>query len=418
MRFIYILFIYLFSPLILFFLYRPKQGKLGFEHRWKEHLGFLPPLKQQNPVWFHAVSVGETLAITPLIQKFCRQNPDVPVLITTTTRTGADQAAKIGPQVEHRYAPLDYPHVVSKFLQSVQPRSLVIMETELWPNLLHQCHQQQIPVTILNARLSERSCQRYQRVRCFFSGMMKGVNFVLCQHQDDADRFRRLGLSPEQLRVTGSVKFDIHLNQQQIEIGALWKQAVGTRPIWIAASTHKGEDELILKAHHKLLKHHPDALLVLVPRHPERFDSVADLVSANHLVLQRRSTNISIKSSDQVYLGDSMGEMASYFQMADIAFMGGSFVPVGGHNLLEPAALAKPTLIGPHYFNFSDITRQLVTKHACMIVENENDLADKLLEIFNNQELQHTMGMAGFDVVTANQGALEKSLHVINTLTQ
>lgn len=413
MRLIYTSLIYLLSPLILFFLYRPKQGKPGYEDRWKEHLGFTPTLKQTNPVWFHAVSVGETLAITPLIQQFCRAHPEIPVLITTTTRTGADQAEKIGHSVEHRYAPLDYPGAISRFIKTVQPQALIIMETELWPNLLHQCHQRQIPVSILNARLSEQSCQRYQRIRGFFRHMMQGVHTVLCQHQDDADRFRRLGVRSDQLAVTGSIKFDIRLNQQQIEIGAEWKAQLNQRPVWIAASTHKGEDEKIILAHQQLRKEVPEALLILVPRHPERFDAVAALVKQNNLSLIRRSQNQAIQPSTQVYLGDSMGEMASYFQMADIAWMGGSFVPVGGHNLLEPAALAKPTLIGPHFYNFSDITRQLVTKQACHVVQDEHELATELLSLFRDDGLRQSMGMAGFDVVTANQGALEKSLKAI-----
>ncbi len=416
MRLLYTLLIYLFSPVILFFLYRPKKGKPGFESRWKEHLGFVPLPRNQDPVWIHAVSVGETLAITPFIQAFKKQHPDTPIILTTTTRTGADQAQKLGELIEHRYAPLDYPDVLSRFFSRIQPRMLIIMETELWPNLLNQCHNRSIPVVIMNARLSERSCQRYQHIRSFFASMSQAIKLLLCQHQDDAARFVRLGVSPENIQVTGSVKFDIHLNQDQIEQSSKDRKFLKGRPVWIAASTHKGEDELILQAHRKILTLYPNALLILVPRHPERFTAVAELCIAEKFTMCRRSDAITGLSVNQILLGDSMGEMAYYFQLADIAFMGGSFVTVGGHNLLEPAALAKPTLIGPHFFNFTDITNQLVDKKACFIVENQEALADRIIELLKNPELQHDMGMAGFDVVTANQGALDKSLKAVESL--
>lgn len=416
MRLLYTLLIYLFSPIILFFLYRPKKGKPGFGPRWKEHLGFVSAPSQKNPVWIHAVSVGETLAITPFIQAFKKQNPSIPVILTTTTRTGADQAQKLGNLVEHRYAPLDYPDVLSRFFSRIQPQMLIIMETELWPNLLNQCHKRSMPVVIMNARLSERSCQRYQRVRAFFVSMSKAIRLLLCQHHDDAARFIRLGVNAENIQVTGSVKFDIHLNQAQIEQGSHDRKQLNERPIWIAASTHKGEDELILEAHRKILETYPETLLILVPRHPERFTAVSELCVAKGFSLSRRSAGIPPSADTQIYLGDSMGEMAYYFQMADIAFMGGSFVSVGGHNLLEPAALAKPTLIGPNFFNFTDITNQLVDKKACFIVENQEELAQQIMKLFSDHDLQHDMGMAGFDVVTANQGALEKSLKAVKSL--
>ncbi len=418
MRLLYTLLIYLFSPVILFFLYRPKKGKPGFGSRWKEHLGFEPLPTHRNPVWIHAVSVGETLAITPFIQAFKKQNPEIPIILTTTTRTGADQAQKLGDLIEHRYAPLDYPGALRRFFARIQPRMLIIMETELWPNLFNQCHKREIPVVIMNARLSERSCQRYQHVRSFFAAMSQAIQLLLCQHQDDAARFIRLGVSPENIQVTGSVKFDIHLNQDQIEQGSKDRKLLKGRPVWIAASTHKGEDELILQAHRKILAIYPDALLILVPRHPERFTAVRELCAAEKFTLSRRSDAVMPLPETQIFLGDSMGEMAYYFQMADIAFMGGSFVAIGGHNLLEPAALAKPTLIGPHFFNFTDITNQLVDKRACFIVENYEALASRVIELLKNSELQHDMGMAGFDVVTANQGALAKSLKAIESLLE
>lgn len=416
MRILYTLIIYLFSPFILFLLYRPRHGKPGFGSRWKEHLGWIPAPLKSAPLWIHAVSVGETIAVTPLIKALKQRHPDLPILLTTTTRTGADQAARLGSLVEHRYAPLDYPGAVARFLRTANPRALLIMETELWPNLLAQCGQKKIPVAILNARLSERSCQRYQHIRHFFQHMSRALTLLLCQHHDDAARFKRLGVDKNKLLITGSIKFDIQMDQQQIENGEQYRQQLGNRPVWIAASTHKGEDEKILRAHQILLQQIPNALLVLVPRHPERFNDVALLCQNQGFSLCRRSEQRSVAADEQILLGDSMGEMAYYFQMADLAFMGGSLVPVGGHNLLEPAALAKPTLIGPHYFNFSDITRQLIAKQACQVIHNDDELAVTVQELLLSKEKQHQMGMAAFDVVAANQGALEKSLNALESI--
>jgi len=225
-----------------------------------------------------------------------------------------------------------------------------------------------------------------------------------------------LGVTPEQIEITGSIKFDIRLDQSQIEQGQHYRTSLGARPVWIAASTHKGEDELVLQAHRGIRQHLPDALLILVPRHPERFMDVAKLCQEQEFAVCRRSEQRAVDAHEAVLLGDSMGEMAYYFQIADVAFMGGSLVPVGGHNLLEPAALAKPTLIGPHFFNFSDITKQLTHKKACRVVLDADELATDTVQLLTSTELQHEMGMAAFDVVAANQGALSKSVIAIKRI--
>lgn len=413
MRLLYTLLIYLAAPLILFFLYRPKKGKPGFGPRWKEHLGLVTPASTPNPLWVHAVSVGETLAVTPLLKALHQQYPDTPIVLTTTTRTGADQAARLGNLVEHRYAPLDYPFAVKQFLKRIQPQALIIMETELWPNLLHHCGTHDIPVVILNARLSERSCQRYQKIRRFFRNMSQNIRLFLCQHRDDAARFRRLGVADGQIAVTGSIKFDIRLDQTQIEQGAQDRKQLELRPVWIAASTHRGEDEQILEAHRLIRQQCPQALLILVPRHPERFTAVQTLCQTEGFCTITRSSQRPVTDDVAILLGDTMGEMAYYLQLADVAFIGGSLVPVGGHNLLEPAALAKPALTGPHYFNFSDITRQLTDNHACLIIQNAQELAQEVSRLLQDEVIRQQMGMAAFDVVAANQGALDNSLQAI-----
>ena len=414
-RLLYSLLIYLALPVVLYITYRRRPGQPGYQSRWAELLGWVPRLRAtQAPLWIHTVSVGESLAAMPLIRQLKAEHPELPLLVTTTTRTGAEQIAKLGDLVEHRYAPLDYPDALWRFLRRTRPRALVIMETELWPNWLAACARRQLPVVVMNARLSERSCQRYQKVRGVFAAMSRHLSLILCQHRDDAARFLRLGVPAERVRVTGSLKFDIQLDQNQIEAGQRLRSQIGPRPVWIAASTHAGEDEQILAALRQVRQQLPQSLLILVPRHPQRFDSVAALCQAEGLTLARRSRQETISGDIQVYLGDTMGEMPLLLQACDVAFVGGSLVPIGGHNLLEPASLGKPTLTGPHYFNFVDVTRQLCDSKACEVVADADALATSLITLLQDEEKRQQMGMQAFDVVAANQGAQAKTLAEIS----
>ena len=414
-RLLYSLLIYLALPVVLYITYRRRPGQPGYQSRWAELLGWVPRLRAtQAPLWIHTVSVGESLAAMPLIRQLKAEHPELPLLVTTTTRTGAEQIAKLGDLVEHRYAPLDYPDALWRFLRRTRPRALVIMETELWPNWLAACARRQLPVVVMNARLSERSCQRYQKVRGVFAAMSRHLSLILCQHRDDAARFLRLGVPAERVLVTGSLKFDIQLDQNQIEAGQRLRSQIGPRPVWIAASTHAGEDEQILAALRQVRQQLPQSLLILVPRHPQRFDSVAALCQAEGLTLARRSRQETISSDTQVYLGDTMGEMPLLLQACDVAFIGGSLVPIGGHNLLEPASLGKPTLTGPHYFNFVDVTRQLCDSKACEVVADADTLATSLITLLQDEEKRQQMGMRAFDVVAANQGAQAKTLAEIS----
>ncbi|MGY3944332.1 lipid IV(A) 3-deoxy-D-manno-octulosonic acid transferase [Aeromonas tecta] len=410
-RLLYNLLIHLGLPLALLALYRPKKGKPGFGARWAEHLGRAPASGQEAPLWIHAVSVGETLAISPFIRALKAERPDLPILLTTTTRTGAEQAEKLGELVVHRYAPLDYPWAIAAFLKTFQPRALWVMETELWPNWLAACEARHLPVTILNARLSERSCSRYARFQGAFDALSRPLTHLLCQHQDDADRFHRLGIGRERLAVTGSIKFDIQLGDELLVKGHSLRQMLGkARPVWIAASTHQGEDEQVLAAFDLVLRTHPEALLMLVPRHPERFERVAELCAPYGCVRRSRHQGEPLKGSDQVYLGDTMGELPLMLAAADLAFVGGSLVPVGGHNLLEPAALGKPCLTGPAYFNFSDITRQLVAQGGAAVVEDAAALGNSVSRLFSDAGARRQMGEQARAVVLRNQGALARTL--------
>jgi len=408
-RLLYNLLIHLGLPLALLALYKPKKGKPGFGARWAEHLGRTPASGQEAPLWIHAVSVGETLAISPFIRTLKAERPDLPILLTTTTRTGAEQAAKLGDLVVHRYAPLDYPWAVAAFLKCIKPRALWVMETELWPNWLAACEARHLPVTIINARLSERSCQRYARFQGAFDTLSRPLTHLLCQHQDDAERFARLGIGRERLAVTGSIKFDIQLGDEVQARGQALRQQLGqSRPVWIAASTHQGEDEQVLAAFDLVLQRHPQALLILVPRHPERFDRVAELCAPYGCV--RRTGGSPIRETDKVYLGDTMGELPLMLAAADVAFVGGSLVKVGGHNLLEPAALGKPCLTGPAYFNFSDITRQLVAQGGAALVADAAALGEKVSELLADEGERSQMGEQARAVVLRNQGALARTL--------
>ncbi|MCE9968731.1 lipid IV(A) 3-deoxy-D-manno-octulosonic acid transferase [Aeromonas salmonicida] len=408
-RLLYNLLIHLGLPLALLALYKPKKGKPGFGARWAEHLGRTPASGQEAPLWIHAVSVGETLAISPFIRALKAERPDLPILLTTTTRTGAEQAAKLGDLVVHRYAPLDYPWAVAAFLKCIKPRALWVMETELWPNWLAACEARHLPVTIINARLSERSCQRYARFQGAFDTLSRPLTHLLCQHQDDAERFARLGIGRERLAVTGSIKFDIQLGDEVQARGQALRQQLGQRrPVWIAASTHQGEDEQVLAAFDLVLQRHPRALLILVPRHPERFDRVAELCAPYGCV--RRTGGAPIRETDKVYLGDTMGELPLMLAAADVAFVGGSLVKVGGHNLLEPAALGKPCLTGPAYFNFSDITRQLVAQGGAALVADAAALGEKVSELLADEGDRRQMGEQARAVVLRNQGALARTL--------
>lgn len=415
-RLIYNLLIHLGLPLVLLALYRPKKGKPGFGARWAEHLGRVPPSARlaeqpEAPLWIHAVSVGETLAISPFIRALKAERPDLPILLTTTTRTGAEQAEKLEDLVVHRYAPLDYPWAVSAFLNTFKPRGLWVMETELWPNWLAACEARHLPVTILNARLSERSCQRYARFQGAFDALSRPLTHLLCQHQDDADRFHRLGLGRERLAVTGSIKFDIQLDDDLLAKGRALRQQLGEgRPVWIAASTHQGEDEQVLAAFDLVLRTHPEALLILVPRHPERFDRTAELCAPYGCVRRTHQQGEPLKPTDGVYLGDTMGELPLMMAAADLAFVGGSLVPVGGHNLLEPAALGKPCLTGPAFFNFSDITRQLVAQGGAAVVEDAAALGNSVSKLLGDASARRHMGEQARAVVLRNQGALARTL--------
>ncbi|MBS9950516.1 lipid IV(A) 3-deoxy-D-manno-octulosonic acid transferase [Vibrio alginolyticus] len=412
-RIVYTLLLALASPLLLFGLYKSKPNKPKFGSRWKEHFGITPKLKSNDkPIWIHAVSVGESIAATPLIKALKEQNPEQSILVTTTTSTGAEQIAKLGDLIEHRYMPIDFGFAIKGFLKAVQPKQMLIIETELWPNTLHNVHKAGIPITVVNARLSEKSCQNYAKIQRLFNQIHPCLTQVLCQTDSDAERFERLGVEKKKLSVTGSIKFDIQISEQVKQQGQQLRAQLGKdRPIWIAASTHKGEDEQVLDAHRQVLKPHPNALLILVPRHPERFDDVFTLCQQQGFKTVRRTSTHAVETNTQVYLGDTMGEMLTLIGAADICFMGGSLIgdKVGGHNVLEPAALGVPIINGPSFFNFKEIVHEMKQNNLIKIVKNEDELARAIVALIKDVAAHERITSELAHFMLANSGSLQRT---------
>ncbi len=419
MRLLYTLLLYLSLPLVLSRLLWRARRSPGYARRWRERFGHCPPVQSDKTVvWLHTVSVGEFLAALPLIRAL-QQQPDLQLAITTTTPTGSQRVrAELGDSVWHSYTPYDLPHSLSRFLDRLQPRLLVIMETELWPNTIAACARREIPVLLINARLSARSARGYQRIASLSKGMLRQLSAAAIQHRDDAARFQALGLPMDRAHITGNIKFDLTLDeglrQQAARLRQQWRMA-GRPLVWIAASTHLGEDEQLLEAFNRVRDSRlgRDLLLVLVPRHPERFDRVAQLCENRGLVVARRGLGEVVQSDTDVLLGDTMGELLLLYGAADLAFVGGSLVPSGGHNLIEPAAWGLPLISGPHLFNFAEVSRLLEEAGGLLVVHNLDQLANGIQNLLDNAQQRAAQGEAALAVANANRGALEKTLELI-----
>ncbi|TEW56618.1 3-deoxy-D-manno-octulosonic acid transferase [Psychromonas sp. RZ22] len=415
LRWLYSLLLLIVAPFFIYSLYKSKPNKPKFGKRWKEHFGFTPTLDNPSKyvVWFHTVSVGETIAATPLIRAYHHSHPEHTIVITTTTSTGAEQAAKLSNIAQHRYMPVDFSFAIKRFIRTIKPQKIFIMETELWPNTLAVAAQNNVEITILNARLSARSCLRYKKFQRIFNLLSQNIQQVLCQTKDDAERFLSLGLNDQKVKITGSLKFDINISSEVISAGlSLRKEIAKDRPVWIVASTHLGEDEIVLEAHKSLLKEIPKLVLIIVPRHPERFEQVYQLSQQQGFKSVRKTSKQPVNQDIQVFIGDTMGEMLMLIGAADICFMAGSLVgeKVGGHNLLEPAALAKPCLTGPSYYNFKQITEQLIAANGCTICNNSDEIYQAVKKLINDPNLQKQSGTAALSIVNENKGSLQKTL--------
>ena len=406
-QFIYSLLIRLALPFILVRLWWQGRKAPALRQNWQHRLGLVPEM--HGPViWVHAVSVGETIAAGPMVRRLLARNLGATILMTAMTDTGLAQARKMfGDRVAYAYAPYDTPGAIRRFLNRVNPRILVIMETEIWPNMIRQCRHRHVPVFLINARLSERSARGYERVRGVAAPIIKSISWVAAQAEKDAERFRRIGVAPGNVEVTGSVKFDADIPDDVRAASVGFRKSLGERPVWIAGSTHTGEDEQLLAAHRQILVQHADALLIIVPRHPERFDSVAEMAQGEGFSVVRRSTGAS-PAGAEVYLGDTMGELMMLYGASDLAFVGGSLIERGGHNPLEPAAWGIPVFSGTHVFNFETIYQRLLDDQGVQLVENADELARAICSLIDDPEALKAYGERALAVVNKNRGALDK----------
>ncbi|MFI4891102.1 MAG: lipid IV(A) 3-deoxy-D-manno-octulosonic acid transferase [Steroidobacterales bacterium] len=381
-----------------------------------ERFGFGAPLPGDAPgIWVHAVSLGEVTAAAPLVRELQRRHPAQRLLLSTATPTGRARAAALfGQTIAIRYLPYDLPGAVRRFLRRMRPQTLIIMETELWPNLFRECARQSVPIVLASARLSEKSVARYLRLGGLFRGLFANDVVVAAQTAADAARFAAIGADPRRTHVVGNVKFDIDIDAQVLEAGRRLRASLfGTRPVWIAGSTHAGEEEQVLAAHDELRRQIPDALLVLVPRHPNRFEAVADLVVRRGLKLARRSARRPVAAEEGVFLVDSIGELLGFYAAADLAFVGGSLVPIGGHNLLEPAALGIPVLTGPADANGREIAMLLTDLGAVWRVADAHALAVALQQLFVDPARRERVGALGREAVAANRGSVARVLDLV-----
>ena len=385
-------------------------------HRWGERLGYSDFSESASlVVWIHAVSVGEVQASIPLITALQRRHPKACLVVTTTTPAGRARVGQVfGGQVTHRYTPVDTPGAVNRFIDRVRPTILMLMEAERWPNIVHYCHRRSVPVLLVNARLSDRSAAAYQYVPGLIASTLAEVSGILAQSANDAKRLIALGAPPERVKVTGNLKFDVSLPETlRIDSRTLRQHWGVDRPVWIAASTHEGEDEQVLDAFAVVLRSIPNCLLVLVPRHPERFTIVATLCRRRGYHTLLRSTGLKSCLGVDVFVGDTIGEMLMYYGAADVAFVGGSLVRSGGHNVLEPAALGLPVIFGPHMSNFSEIVSRLRDVSAGCQVSNAEALGKAVVSYLKDPLLRRESGQRGKQFVEKNRGALA---HVMQTI--
>ncbi|WP_350580719.1 lipid IV(A) 3-deoxy-D-manno-octulosonic acid transferase [Pseudomonas sp. HY2-MNA-CIBAN-0224] len=420
-RTLYTLLFHLGLPLVAIRLWLRARKASAYAKRIGERFALNMPAMQPGGIWVHAVSVGESIAAAPMIRALLQRYPQLPITVTCMTPTGSERIQALfadEPRIQHCYLPYDLPWAAARFLERVQPTLAVIMETELWPNHIHQCAKRGIPVALANARLSARSAKGYARFAKLTRPMLEEMSLIAAQTETEAERFRQLGARPECVQVTGSIKFDLTIDPQLlIKARALREQWQALeRPVWIAASTHEGEDAIVLAAHRQLLASYPNALLILVPRHPERFNAVFALCQSEGFDTVRRSAATPVSAQTQVLLGDTMGELLFLYALADSAFVGGSLVANGGHNLLEPAALSKPVLSGPHLFNFLEIAALLRDAGALEEVDDAHALAVAVRRLFELPQDARHMGQAGLNVMLANQGALQRLLDGLGRL--
>ncbi|MDT3297032.1 lipid IV(A) 3-deoxy-D-manno-octulosonic acid transferase [Shewanella sp. SP2S2-6] len=416
-RFLYSTILYLLSPLLIVYLAFRAIKSPDYRGRWGERFG-LTRLKSTD-LLIHSVSMGETLAAIPLIRLIMQSHPELSITVTTTSPTGSAQVRKaFGDSVQHCYLPFDLPWCVRRFLRQVSPKSCIIMETELWPNLVAVAAKRGVRLMLANARLSAKSAAQYTKRPKLSRPMLQRLDVIAVQTQVEAQRFIELGVSPDRVTVCGSLKFDLSITPERLANAKQLRQAWGreTSPIWVAGSVHPGEFDAMLAAHRKLLALWPDALMIIAPRHPEQFSAVAEVVASQGFELIRRSSNLPVTATTQVLVGDTMGELLTFYGAADQAFVGGTLINNGGHNPLEPVAMGVPVMVGPNHWDFAQITQMLADAGGLRVVTSSDELAANLIAYFAKPELRQLAANAGLAVVEANRGALQRQFLLAQSL--
>ncbi len=416
MRAFYSCLFYLLVPFILVRLIWRSIKAPAYRYRWSERFALYNKKFPQNVIWFHAVSVGEAEALFPLAKQIQQQHPDAKLLITTTTPTGSARVkAVMQESVEHVYLPYDIPCAVSRFMRCFKPRIAVIMETEIWPNLFFYCGRNDVPLYIINARLSEKSASGYQKIPALISPALAHVKLIAAQTQDDANRFLAIGAKTETVRTLGNIKFDIEVPSEIIGQGLQLKADLfGGRFVWLIASTHKDEEAIFLEIYEKIKPKIPELLLVIVPRHPERFDEVKKLCEQYQLAVVMRTSGEDCHQLTDVYLADTMGELKMLYAAADATFVGGSMVPVGGHNILEALAVGTPVLFGPHMANFKEIAQGVRRQGAAIQCQNKNEIISAIAGLYADAAYRQSLAEKGKAFVRQNQGAITRIFDILN----
>jgi len=416
-RLLYSLLWYVLCPIILLRLFWRSLKNSDYRKNWTQRLGYIT-LDDTPRIWLHAVSVGETVAAKPLVEALLNRYPSHSLLVTNTTPTGLDTSLRLyGDRVEHCYFPYDTPLVVNRFVKRAKSDLLIIMETEIWPNLIYACHSQHTPTLIANARLSQRSTNGYCRLSKLIKPTLQMVSHIACRSEQDIKNFIQIGAGPNSLGLAGNIKFDILKNQYKNDQTELKQQLAKGSLVWVAASTHKGEDEIILDCFRKLKKHYPSLILILAPRHPERFNDVYKLCSQTILTTQRRSKTKSFNQSTDIILGDSLGEMAYWYAAADVVFMGGTLVETGGHNPLEASVFGVPIVTGPTIFNFEDVFQILTRSQTAWVESSPEHLIERVNKLLKLDHIEKAdLHKRAIEVLDENKGATQLILKEVERL--
>ena len=386
--------------------------------RITQRFGWGYPVINSDVIWIHAVSVGEVNAAYPLVTELKIRYPKKHIVITTVTPTGSEQVKKIfNNEVTHCYIPFETPFAVSSFFNAIKPSIALIMETEIWPNIYNECGRRKILLVLVSAKISKKSLFYYHKLLPLFRETLSHGILIAAQSELDVERFLSLGASPNKTWVMGNIKFDYNLPAEALHNGQAFRfNTIQDRPIWIAASTHQDEEEQILNAHKQILKVVSNMLLILVPRHPERFIKVKQLLNLQGYNFTLRTEYKSVPENNEIFLGDTMGELLLFYAASDVAFVGGSMVPIGGHNLFEPASLGLPIITGKHMFSQKDMTDLFIKHNAVDIVSNENELASKVIYYIQNKQYRLKQGGKARGVVSKKRGALSSLMTRIDDL--